>query len=249
MTGSVLVGTSGWYYQHWRGVFYPAELPKNAYLGYYADRFRTVELNNSFYRLPKEETFRDWATKVPEGFVFAVKASRTITHLKRLRNSEQSLGWLVERAALLGDRLGPLLFQLPPQFEPDLPRLEAFLELLPRNVDAAFEFRDRRWLSDELFALLAEHRIALCLDDAGDEHPPRVVTAELVYLRFHGPGKMYQGDYPCHDLEGWVPIIAAWVQEGRRVYCYFNNDPGGYAVKNAQEMRALLGSAGVCGNT
>jgi uncharacterized protein YecE (DUF72 family) len=239
------IGTSGWYYEHWRDQLYPADLPKRRFLEYYARHFSTVELNNSFYRLPAEKTFAGWRSGSPEGFVFSVKASRYLTHLKRLLQPDEPLERLLERAKALEEKLGPLLYQLPPRFAPDLARLEAFLRALPRERINVIEFRDRRWLEEPVYDALRRHGVGLCIYQWEDYTSPLVVTSAFVYLRFHGPGKAYQGSYPDHDLQRWADRVRGWQAEDLAVFCYFNNDPGGHAVRNARRLRGLLGETAV----
>lgn len=237
----IRVGTSGWYYEHWRDHLYPPALPKSRFLQHYAASFSTVELNNSFYQLPQEKTFAGWRDATPPGFLFAVKGSRYLTHLKRLREPEEPLQRLLVRAAHLEEKLGPLLFQLPPRFTPDLERLETFLAALPPGREHVLEFRDDRWFQEPVYAALRRHDVSLCIYDRDRQSSPTVLTSGVVYLRFHGPGKKYQGNYPEHDLADWAKRIRAWAKEGRRVYAYFNNDPGGHAVRNALRLKQLLG--------
>lgn len=230
------IGTSGWYYEHWRGHFYPEDLRKDRFLEYYARHFSTVELNNSFYRLPAEGTFAGWRAGTPDGFLFSVKASRYLTHFKRLLDPEEPLRRLLGRADALGEKLGPLLYQLPPHFTPDLARLEHFLRALPPDRVHVLEFRDRRWLEEPVYELLRRYHVALCLYQWEDYTTPLVTTASTVYVRFHGPGKAYQGSYTEYDLDQWAERFLGWQAEGRAVYCYFNNDPEGHALRNAKQL-------------
>jgi uncharacterized protein YecE (DUF72 family) len=240
----VHIGTSGWYYEHWRGHLYPEDLPKSRFLEHYTRSFSTVELNNSFYRLPAEKTFAGWREATPPGFLFAVKASRYLTHLKRLLDPQEPLLRLFERVQGLREKLGPLLYQLPPRFAPDLSRLETFLEALPPERTHVVEFRDRRWLQEPVYEALRRHGVGLCLYQWEDFTSPLVVTAPPVYVRFHGPGKAYRGSYTDYDLRAWAERVSAWRAEGLEVYCYFNNDPGGHAVRNAHSLIDLVHSAG-----
>lgn len=235
----VHVGTSGWVYPHWRGPFYPAELDEAQWLGYYARHLPSVEVNRSFYRLPSRAQFAAWRAQTPEGFVFAVKASRFITHMKKLREPEHSLPPLLEAVAGLDDKLGPLLFQLPPRWRPDLGRLTAFLAALPQRTRAAFELRDPRWHGDAVLQLLEQHNAAFCIYDLAGFESPRAITADFVYLRLHGPGAAYRGRYGRRALAQW----ADWLRRQAVVdaYVYFDNDAAGHAVEDAITLRELLG--------
>jgi len=201
------IGTSGWVYPHWREVFYPARLPTTKWLSYYIQHFPTVELNNSFYRLPSERAFQSWQEKAPKGFLFAVKA---------------------------------ILYQLPPNWNCNLERLQEFLALLPGDLDHVLEFRNRTWLRDEVFALLAEHRAAFCIISLPGFDCPLRVTAPLIYIRMHGSGLVYGGCYNEGELRQWAERIRGFLGEGHDVYVYFNNDAFGYAVQNAQRLREVL---------
>ena len=237
------IGTSGWHYPHWRGAFYPEDLPEQGRLAYYAGIFDTVEINNSFYRLPSEETLRDWAERTPPGFVFACKASRYITHMKKLKDPDQSLASFLDRIAVLGDKLGPVLFQLPPRWRPNAARLEAFLEALPGDRRFTFEFRDPRWNEPEVLRLLERHGAAFCCFDLGGTRSPIQVTADFAYIRLHGPGAPYRGSYDDACLADWAERIATWQADGLDVYCYFDNDERAYAPANARSLLAMLGGA------
>jgi len=234
------IGTSGWHYEHWRGPFYPDNLSADQFLNYYAGRFGTVEINNSFYQLPWESTLGKWREAVPRGFVFAVKGSRFITHLKKLKDPGRSLAPFLERVAVLGEKLGPILFQLPPRwrFNPD--RLADFLAALPEAYRYTLELRDRRWINAEALDLLARRGAAFCIYELAGYLSPLEVTADFVYIRLHGPGGPYQGQYDDETLAGWARAIAAWSREGREVFCYFDNDEGGYAAQDAGRLQDLI---------
>jgi uncharacterized protein YecE (DUF72 family) len=239
--GVVRVGTSGWIYRHWRGAVYPAALPVRRWLAHYAGTFDTVEVNNSFYRLPSEETFRNWAAQVPAGFVFAVKASRYLTHMKKLRDPEAPLANVLGRARALADRLGPVLYQLPPGWHADVGRLRHFLTLLPAELTHVVEFRDRTWYSDEVRSALEERGVGFCIHDLRGEPSPEWVTGPVVYVRFHGPtARAYAGRYSPTQLRAWAVRIDGWRRAGRDVYAYFNNDDAGHAFANAGELREFL---------
>jgi len=204
---AVRIGTSGWHYKHWLGPFYPAHLRPKDMLAWYMERFDTVELNNSFYHLPARETFEGWRRATPASFCFAVKGSRYITHRKKLNDPASAVARFMEPVESLGDKLGPILFQLPPRWGCNLPRLNAFLDSLPPSH--GFE-------------------------------APCQLTADFVYVRLHGPGRKYQGDYSSRQLHGWARRIAQWRQSAKAVYVYFDNDQAGYAAKNAAELKSMV---------
>ncbi len=237
MGGELRIGTSGYQYEHWRGVFYPRGLPKTRWFEHYARHFDTVEVNNTFYGLPAPATFDRWRAAAPAGFLYALKYSRYGTHIKRLKDPEAHLSVFLERAERLGPLLGPILVQLPPAWGPAVERLAAFLETAPARQRWAVEFRDARWLCEEVYSVLREHNAALCIHDLIDEHP-WVVTADWLYLRFHGVG--YAGRYPLHVLRSRAVRVMEHLRAGRDVFAYFNNDIEGYAVANARELREFL---------
>jgi uncharacterized protein YecE (DUF72 family) len=245
MTERVRVGCSGWQYRHWRGVFYPKDLPVDAWLDFYVDRFDTVELNNSFYRLPDAETFAAWHRRLPRGFVMAVKASRYLTHLKRLRDPEQPLDRFWSRAERLRAHLGPVLYQLPPRWNRNVERLAAFVDAAPRRRRQAFEFRDRSWYRAEVYDLLDRAGATLCLHDMPGSASRNQAVGPFVYVRFHGSGSRYGGRYPSQRLAAWADRLAEWARDGRPAYVYFNNDVGGHAVRDAERLRRLLERRGV----
>ncbi|GAB4263148.1 MAG: DUF72 domain-containing protein [Deferrisomatales bacterium] len=241
MTPRAYVGTSGWHYDHWEGPFYPSGLPPAQRLPYYAARFSTVEINGTFYRLPEASTFAAWRNSVPEGFVFAVKASRYLTHMKKLKDAEGAAATFLERAGTLGGKLGPILFQLPPRWRADPGRLRRFLHGLPRGIRCAFEFRDPSWFDPAVYRVLEERGCALCVYEFDRRISPTLCTAAFGYLRLHGPAGAYRGRYGERGLEPWAALARRWLSEGRDVYCYFDNDEAGYAVQDASTLRALLG--------
>jgi uncharacterized protein YecE (DUF72 family) len=242
--GRILVGTSGWSYRHWRGVFYPEGLPAREWLSYYAARFPTVELNTSFYRTPAATSFAQWREAAGPGFVFAVKANRYITHTKRLRDPEDPVAKEMSTVERLGDALGPILLQLPPGLALDEDRLRRLLATLPDDKRFAVEFRHASWDDGEVYRLLGEHGVAVCLHDwRGRAWPGRAAEngAPLVYVRFHGPGGGYTGRYDVATLVDWAERCRRWRETGRDVFCYFNNDAAGNAVRDALRLRRLLG--------
>ncbi len=239
--GAVHIGTSGWNYKHWKERFYPDGLPQKGWLGYYAERFHTVEVNNSFYNLPSESTFRSWRDDSPAGFLFSVKASRYITHMKKLKDPERSLKRFMDRVGALEDALGPILFQLPPRWRFNRQRLEAFVHALPAGRRYTFELRDPSWHNDECLRVLSDAGAAFCVYDLKGELSPRETTADFVYVRLHGPGlKAYTGSYDREALSGWAGALSAWSRQGRDVFCYFDNDQNAYAAHNALELQRML---------
>ena len=240
----IYVGTSGWQYRDWKTRFYPEGLPQREWLSYFSTRFPTVEVNNSFYRLPNAETFERWGRESASGFVVAVKASRYITHIRRLRDAKDSVELFWERARRIGDKLGPVLFQLPPRFRADLDRLEEFLGVLPKGMRPAFEFRDRTWQSEDVYRLMEKAGTAWVIPDRPGWRVPDVVTGGWAYLRFHEGGHAPRGaGYRRDKLRRWADRIAAY--DARDVFAYFNNDPGAAAVRDAAVMMELLESRGL----
>jgi uncharacterized protein YecE (DUF72 family) len=216
----ILAGTSGWQYKEWKGSFYPADLPTDGMLAYYAERFPTVEVNNTFYRMPKESVLRGWAERVPAGFTFVLKASQRITHHARLREAAvDSLGYLLRASVALADRLGPILFQLPPNLKCDPPRLAAFLEHVPAGTRAAFEFRHESWLCDEVLDLLRAHDLALCVASTEQEETPLHATAGYGYLRLRKEA------YEAGELDEWAARIRA--QPWTETYVFFKHEEEG----------------------
>jgi uncharacterized protein YecE (DUF72 family) len=240
--GQVRVGTSGWVYRHWRGVFYPSGLRTADWLRFYARHFDTVEINNTFYRLPSETALSLWREQAPLGFLYAVKASRFLTHRKKLKDPEEPVETILGLARRLGDRLGPLLYQLPPHWHRDVPRLDHFVGLLPRDLTHVVEFRDPSWCDEEVRAVLARAGVGCCVHDMPGFACPDWVTGRAVYVRFHGPGQQrYAGRYDRAFLREWAGRINGYRQAGHDVYVYFNNDGFGHAVVNARELREELG--------
>ena len=231
--GTVRIGTSGYQYDDWRDRFYPKGLPKSRWFAYYAQYFGAVELNATFYRLPEAATFERWRDAAPKGFCYALKFSRYATHMKRLKDAPDTIGLFVERARLLGPKLGPILVQLPPRWKVNPTRLAAFLEAAPKSLRWAVEFRDRSWLCEDIYALLRQHDAALCIHDLIERHP-RVRTASWVYLRFHGDA--YAGSYSPQALSAVARRVRSHLGEGHDVYAFFNNDIGGHAVRNAADL-------------
>ena len=238
----ILIGTSGWHYKSWRGPFFPPDVKVKDQLGYYATQFRTTELNGVFYRTPTVEAVEAWRDQTPADFVFAWKASKFITHWKRLsERSQNSLDLMESRLAILGRKAGPVLFQLPPQFEINTERLAAFLQMLDTRRRYAFEFRHPSWYAPRVLRLLSENNIALCISDHADAPSPWRRTADFVYIRGHGPGGRYKGHYSAATLAVWRQKIARWRARGHDVYVYFDNDQKSAAPLDAQ--RIIRGAA------
>ncbi|HZD26932.1 MAG TPA: DUF72 domain-containing protein [Alphaproteobacteria bacterium] len=239
--GHIRIGTSGWHYVHWRGPFYPQDVRSADYLAFYAGRFDTAEINNSFYRLPSAETVAHWAETVPAGFRFACKASRFITHMKKLKDPTETTRAFFEVMGGLGRRMGPVLFQLPPHWRADPGRLDAFLAALPPGGRYAVECRDESWLAAPVYRVLERHGAALCLYEiAGRRSRPRL-TADFTYVRLHGPGEeAYRGSYDGRTLNGWARRLGNWAAEGVDAWCYFDNDEAGYAPNDARRLKAML---------
>jgi len=234
------IGTSGYVYNHWRSVFYPEGLPAGRWFEFYCRHFRTVEINNSFYRLPERSTFENWKKVSPRGFVFTVKVSRYITHMKKLKEPEKPLERFLGNASGLGKKLGPLLFQLPPNFKPNVERLKALLALRRRSARWVFEFRNSDWFKDEILAALRQAGAGFCVHDITGGCPA-IATANFAYLRLHG-GETNGGEYSEAVLQRWAGQINKWLAAGLDAFVYFNNDIHGYAVANARTLIRMVGA-------
>jgi uncharacterized protein YecE (DUF72 family) len=239
----VRVGCSGWNYRHWRGLFYPEKLAVKRWFAHYADSFDTVEINNTFYRLPPPSTFEAWRNQAPPGFLYAVKANRFLTQAKKLADCEEPIARMFAAVAHLGGATGPILYQLPPRFRIHVNRLAEFLSLLPGGRDHVFEFRDASWYTDETYALLEAHGASLCVHDMPGLASPRVAVGPLAYVRFHGGQGKYWGRYAEGALERWSDWLAEQSGQGRAVWAYFNNDWEGAAISDALTLRAMLRQA------
>jgi len=246
----VRIGCSGWTYASWRDEFYPSTLPSSRWLLHYASVFDTVETNGTFYRLPEADTFIRWHDATPTNFLMSVKASRYLTHLKQLREPEEPLERLISRAAGLGSKLGPLLYQFPPTLQRSDERLLMFLRALTRRTPSVthrlrhvIEFRHPSWYTDAVFAMLERHDVACCLHDRTGSSFDTLIPGSFAYIRFHGTSGRYAGEYTLPMLRRWAHRIALWHAQGRDVYAYFNNDPGAAAPRNALMLRSLLGLA------
>ncbi len=236
----IRIGTSGWHYKHWVGTFYPPKTAGNKMLAYYFEHFDTVELNNSFYRLPGKSALISWRDSTPSNFVFAAKGSRFLTHMKKLKDAGQGLTRFLDAIETLDRKLGPILFQLPPNWELDLDRLTTFCATLPGRHRYAFEFRNATWNVPPVYELLSRHNMAYCAFHLAGEHSPIEITADFTYVRLHGPGGKYQGSYSHEDLHEWSTRIGAWRRDLKAIYVYFDNDQAGYAAKDALRLRSLV---------
>jgi len=240
VSASIRIGCSGWQYRDWRGRFYQRDLPANRWLEFYAERFDTVELNASFYRLQPAATYRAWKRRLPPKFVMAVKASRYLTHTQRLRDPSEPLARLWRRVDELGPHLGPVLYQLPPRWSFNAERLATFLDAVPAGRSQAIEFRDRSWDQAEARVLLARAGVALCLHDMPGSNPEPTPAGPFVYVRFHGAGQRYGGRYRLDTLRAWAERLETWAQQGLPSWVYFNNDIDGQAPRDAMRLRELV---------
>ncbi|HKN12750.1 MAG TPA: DUF72 domain-containing protein [Candidatus Binatus sp.] len=244
------IGTSGWNYRHWRGTFFPEELPTKQWLSFYASRFNSVEINYTFYRLPSKEACEAWYRQTPEKFRFVVKASRYITHIKRLRNVHESWHDFLDRVLVLKEKLGPILLQFPSNFRASESNLESVAEFLEYAGRAdsrrlALEFRDRSCFEKEMMAVLRKHRAALVISHSSRYPVPEVnATSDFMYFRFHGPKEMFASSYSDAELREWATTMNAFLGRRRDVYAYFNNDAGGHAPRDAQVLLQQLQSSG-----
>ncbi|MFP3904676.1 MAG: DUF72 domain-containing protein [Armatimonadota bacterium] len=230
------VGTAGYQYDHWAGVFYPEDIAKDEWFGHYAKHFDTCEINNTFYGLPEISTFDDWYDRAPEGFLYVLKFSRYGSHMKKLKDPQGTINTFMERATHLHEKLGPILLQLPPNWYADPGRLNSFLAETPSDTRWAVEFRDPGWLCDEIYEILREHRAALCIHDKIEDHP-RQITADWIYVRFHGGP---DGCYSPQALSASAQHIQDYLSDGLDVYAFFNNDAHGLAVENAMNLRRYV---------
>lgn len=247
MVPSVRIGTSGWIYPHWQGVFYPESCSKGKWLEHYARHFDALELNASFYRLPAGETFRKWRQRTPDGFSWAVKMNRYLTHLRRLKKAEEPLLRFYQATSALGEKLGPILIQLPPSLVYDPSLIRNFLELLDPAKKHAIEVRHASWMREEFFDVLREFKVAFCIADTAGRYPLQVAfTADFAYLRLHGSRELYASLYTEEELKGWAEKIKGWSCE---TWVFFDNDFQGHAVQNALELRRICGVPPVRGES
>jgi uncharacterized protein YecE (DUF72 family) len=240
----MLVGTSGWHYDHWKSRFYPAGMGSARWLGFYAERFATVEINNAFYRLPEHSTFERWSDAVPSDFILAVKASRYLTHVKRLQEPREPVARLMERIAVLGPHLGPILLQLPPTLRVDVKALDETLPAFGATVRVAVEPRHGSWFVGEVRQVLEQRGAALCLTSGGAVEAPLWRTTEWTYVRFHGGDGRPKGCYRRRDLEAWAEPIADQWSDREQIYCFFNNDLHGCALRDARWLAAFWAGSG-----
>jgi len=238
---TIHIGTSGWHYKHWVGNFYPPRTSGAKMLAHYIQHFDTVELNNSFYHLPKRPPLEAWRDSTPRNFCFAVKGSRFLTHMKKLKDPEQGLNRFFDAVTILGPKLGPVLFQLPPNWTVDEERLRIFLSCLPRDLHYAFEFRNPTWDVTPIYDLLRRYNMAYCIFHLAGFQSPLELTADFTYIRLHGPGGKYQGSYSKQALDDWATRIYEWRSKLKAIYVYFDNDQSGYAAENAAELKSLTG--------
>ncbi len=237
--GKIYIGTSGYSYENWEGDFYPRSLDKKDWLSFYAENFNSVEINNSFYRLPARETFKKWAALTPLEFVFSVKASRYITHMKKLRDCQKPLDNFFHCASGLGYKLGPVLFQLPSNLKKNADRLAGFLKEL-NNENSVFEFRHHSWFDDQVISILKSNRCGLAISSGPGFPYYRKILGGICYLRLHGKHKLYHSSYSKSDLKDFAEIIIACKKEGIDSYVYFNNDALGHAYRNACTLSEML---------
>lgn len=238
--GHIYIGTSGWHYKHWKHIFYPNEVKNADQLSFYMRSFNTVELNNSFYRVPTVQAFDKWKNTAPNNFRFAVKANQYITHRKKLHEVSAATDDFIHRASRLGNKLGPILFQLPPNWKINIDRLSSFLAALPPRHRYTFEFRNPSWYTESLYQLLGRYHCAFCIYELAGHHSPIETTADFVYIRLHGPGGKYQGSYTDASLSAWADRCHTWQRKGKDVFFYFDNDENAYAVFNARTLEEMI---------
>ena len=234
------ISTSGWSYNHWASTFYPKGIPSNEWLQFIAAKFNTVEVNMSFYRTPSEKILMKWREKTPDDFIFVIKMNRFITHLLKLKNVEEPLRRNIQRYKLLGNKLGVILHQLPPSLKKDIGLLKDFLELLPKDIRHAVEFRNDTWICKETFTILEKFNVAYCIVSAPKLKCELRVTSNFSYIRFHGVDKWYKYNYTDKELEWWAEKICSFMKKGIDVFAYFNNDFEAYAPFNALRLRELV---------
>ncbi|BBG65603.1 hypothetical protein NNO_0900 [Hydrogenimonas sp.] len=240
MSEGVFVGTSGFYYEHWRGVFYPEDLPKSRFFDFYNKEFSTVEMNSTFYHLPRLKTAEHWFELSPEDFLFSLKAYRGITHYRKLRECKDELYRYLHLIKPLKPKLGAVLFQLPPSLHIDRALLEDFFKTLPPGYRFVMEFRHDSWLNEDIFNLMKSYNVALCINDFGRRKMPMELTADFGYIRLHGPTGRYGGSYSDEELKEWAEKIGSAMNVLKSMFVYFNNDFGGYAVENAKRLLKMI---------
>jgi uncharacterized protein YecE (DUF72 family) len=236
--GKIHIGTSGWSYKHWVGKFYPKKSNSEEQFEFYTKHFDTVEINNSFYKLPPRSVFENWYRNSPKKFLFVVKANRFITHMLKLTKPQEPIARLFNSIDALKEKLGPVLFQLPPKWRVNVIRFKEFLEALPKGQRYVFEFREETWYNEEIYQLLREYNAAFCIYELAGHMSPMLVTADFVYLRLHGPTEFkYQGSYSKAVLNKWARQCIAWQKDKKDVYVYFDNDQEAYAAFNAITLK------------
>ncbi|MGM0368303.1 MAG: DUF72 domain-containing protein [Actinomycetota bacterium] len=240
MAASIYIGTSGYSYKNWAGDFYPEDIKKDKWLQFYSSKFDTVEINNTFYNLPQKKTFRNWAKKTPENFLFSIKASRYITHMKKLKDCKQPLDNLLEVSSGLGKKLGPILFQLPKNLKKNAEKLKNFAGLLPNDILCAFEFREKSWFDNEIYSILEASGYAIVISSSPSFPYHEKITGEFCYIRLHGSEKLYSSSYTDKQLKKFANIAKKCKEKGLDSYIYFNNDAKGHAFRNALTLKELL---------
>ena len=242
MTKKIFIGTSGYSYKHWIDKFYPKDLPQKRWLEFYAQHFNSVELNVTFYRLPKESLFENWYKRTPSNFRFVIKGSRFITHIKRLQDCKEPLSLFMQRAANLKDKLSCILWQTPPSLSYDSKRIKDFVKYLkewPQYL-YSFEFRNKSWFNEELYDIFRENNINLCISDSPSYPYEEVFTSNFLYIRFHGGKKLYGSNYSSLELEDWKNKIDIWMKDKNTLFAFFNNDAYGFAIENALYFQKLF---------
>jgi uncharacterized protein YecE (DUF72 family) len=239
--GSIHLGASGWTYDHWKERFYPSDVPKKRWFEYYCEHFQTVELNASFYRIPRETAVRSWLNRSPAHFLFAIKMSRLITHSRKLRDCDRELAWFFDRFAPLEPKIGVYLIQVPPSLHLDHDLLSHFIKKLPSRIKAVFEFRHPSWYVEDVYRVIEDAGHGLCIHDMEGSASERRVLGDVAYIRWHGYQQQYGGDYPDDILQDWAKWIVEQESMGVTVFGYFNNDFEGFAIKNCQRLLALTG--------
>jgi uncharacterized protein YecE (DUF72 family) len=246
-SNNLFIGTSGWDYSDWKNIFYPQKLPDFEKLSFYSKFFNTVEINSTFYHFPRESSYKKWFLSVPDNFLFALKAPKLITHIKKLRKIKTVLKQFLDGAFLLEEKLGPILFQFPPSFkENNFEILESFIQkellklILAKKVKIAFEFRDKSWFQEKTYNLLKNYKICLTISDSSKFPKTEVLTSDFVYYRLHGPTILFASKYSKKEIENLAKKIKNWQRENRDIFVYFNNDVSGFAIENALELKKLL---------
>ncbi len=234
------IGTSGWMYKHWKGPFYPEKISNEDMLKFYTDHFSTVEVNSTFYRLPTAKTVQNWMNKTPKQFIFVIKTNQYITHRKYLKDGQETVKKFFNIIKILDYKLGPILFQLPPNWNVNLERITEFIKILPKDYLYVFEIRHPSWYIQEIYDLFKDYNIALCIHDFYGEISPLEITANFIYIRFHGAKGHYFGKYSTEQIKHWTNKIIEWIKLKHTVFAYFNNDAFGWAVKNALELKKNL---------